>query len=371
MHHGGFPRRLAIAAELLLAAAQPMRAAITAVATTPTSRTVPLARASSVSLVWNVTRATVGGTGGTTVSSLSGTFRAGSVTGVVIGTVTRSLSQSRPLAPITSFSFRESLLVPAEVVFRAHELGADRLFYVRTFDDGTGAATGAIELRVTGGAAGSYGVERLALTFENGSVIDVAEPEAELRAVARVTFSGSGLLRAVWEVTDPAGISGDAVLRPLVTVRRYVVARGSIELRSPPLPTHLTGSYRVRLRVTEPVPGFAAPELRYYVQAGTQARVSRLHVPAPAPGAVLHADTRFVWQAVPEALAYRLEIFDEADRGRAVTGVVVGGERTEAGLSVVSRGHLRPGRRYVWRVRAIGEGGRILAESEPRELFVP
>ena len=232
MRHRGFPKRLALAAVLALAAALPMRAAVTTVSSTPAARSVPLARASSVSLVWNVTRSTVGGTGGTTVSSLSGTFRAGSVTGVVLGTVTRSLSQSRPLTPLTVFSFRESLLVPAEVVFRAHELGAERLFYVRTFDDGTGAATGAIELTVTGGAAGSYGVERLALTFEDGSVIDVVEPGTSLRAVARITFSGSGLLRAVWEVADPASLPGEPVFRPLVTVRRYVTARSSPVLRA-------------------------------------------------------------------------------------------------------------------------------------------
>ncbi|MDQ7007458.1 MAG: hypothetical protein Q9Q40_09510 [Acidobacteriota bacterium] len=368
--HDGTSKSMLIAALLALGALQPTRAAVTTVTATPASRSVPIARATSVAVVWNVTRVITGASGGTTVFSSGGTFRAGSTDGPILGTNARGLSQTKPPAPLTVLSFRESVLVPAQVVFRAHELGAGRLFYLRTFDDGTAAAGGAVELKITGGAGGSFGVERLALTFEGGSVIDVVEPGADLRAEARLTFSGSGLLRAVWEVAEPGDAVENAAFRPLAIVRRYVAGRRSPSLKSPALPVHLGGMYRVRLRLVAPTPGFTPPELRYFVRAAAPFRPAVMAPLGPRAGTTLDKSTRFAWSPVPGTRAYRLQILEPTDSTRAVTGAIVDAERRELVLSEITRAHLAPGERYVWRVQAIDASGRVIAESPPRELVV-
>ncbi|HEB59778.1 MAG TPA: hypothetical protein ENJ01_11180 [Gammaproteobacteria bacterium] len=353
----------------------PAESAITAVNTTPAARSVPLGRAGSVAFVWNVTRTLSSGAGGT-VSSASGTFRAGSTSGTVLGTVARSLSQTRPGTGVTVFAFRESVLVPSAVIHRAHRLGVDRIFYVRTFDDGVTPGSGAIPLRITGGAGGSFGIARLALSFEDGSVIAVAEPDTPLHATAQITVSGSGLLRAVWEVADSAATAGSPVFRPLGTVRRYVTGRERITLQSPPLPTQLTGLHLVRLRINEPAPDFEIPQLRYFVRAVAAAPPpATLELGAPSPAALLHDETQFSWQAVAAARAYRLEI-GVAETGAAnetvlTAGVVVGAERAAASLSPMTRSHLQPASRYRWRVLAIDADGRVIARSDWRELRTP
>ncbi|RMG44462.1 MAG: hypothetical protein D6718_10015 [Acidobacteria bacterium] len=269
------------------------------------------------------------------------------------------------------FTFRETVLVPAAVVDAANRLGTSRLFYVRVFDDGAGSATGAIELRITGGAASGFSVEREALAFENGRVIEVVAVGEDVRAVARLNLSGSGLLRAVWEMADPAGVSGDPVYRPLLTVRRWVTGRRAIELRSPPLPTHLAGLHLVRLRITDPATAFEPPFVRYVVRGEEERAPDRLHVWSPAAGAILRAGTRFGWEAIPGARVYKLEIWDAGAGGRRVAGVVIGSDHTEVELSDVTRSRLTPGRTYTWLVRAIDAAGRVVAQSEVRTLVVP
>ena len=361
----------ALATLLTLAVVPATGATVTTVVATPAARSLPVARATSVPLTWNVTRVNSDGSAGaTTVLSVMGTFRAGSPAGPVLGTNARSLSQTRAQATVTLIPLRESVLVPAAVVQRAVDLGVGRVYYVRTFDDGTGSATGAVEFRLSGGAGGSFGVERLAVTFEDGSVVDVVEPGTDLRARARVTFSGSGLLRATWEVAEPGGPSSRPLFRPLLLVRRYVSGRQSLVLHSPSLPTGLSGMYRLRLRIIDPEPAFVLPELKYFVRAADPDEVGAMVASGPRSGASLEPDTLFSWVSVPRARAYRLEIFDP-DRGdQPVAGVIVDGERSETALSEVTRSRLEPGR-YLWQIQAIDGAGRILAQSEPRALFVP
>ncbi|RMF75044.1 MAG: hypothetical protein D6738_04820 [Acidobacteria bacterium] len=354
-----------------LATTATARAAVTAVSPSPAARNVTVSRATSVPLVWTVTRSVAAGGAGATVFSSAGTFRAAGPSGPVLGTVTRGLSQTRPVAPLTVFSLRETVLVPAAVVDAAIRLGVASVFYVRTFDDGFGAAAGAVELRITGGAASAFGIERLELAFANGRVIDVVDAGEQVRAVARATFSGSGLLRAAWEIAEPPATSGGApVFRRLATVRRWVTGSAPVDLASPLLPARLSGLHLVRLRIAAPGAAFAEPELRYVVRAAAPERPAPMRVLSPTAGAVLGPKTRFGWQAVAGAQVYRLELLDAGSDGPRVAGVVLGAGRTWTSLPETTRARLVPGRRYAWRVQAVDGTGRVIGQSEPRTLRV-
>ena len=101
-----------------------------------------------------------------------------------------------------------------------------------------------------------------------------------------------------------------------------------------------------------------------------------------------------MWREIPGTRAYQLEVYSKTgarhiqgsamtiDEGsfpykgdalsaRPITGTIVPGGQTSVSLSMLSRGHLRPGQTYLWRVIAIGDGGVILGESPVRELHVP
>lgn len=360
---------------------------------------VALGQPTVVTVVWVVTRQTDGNGGncGATVSSTVGTLRGG-IDGTPLLGIPTTLTQTQlcPSAPLAStpFTFTETIVIPADAVRRAQLLGS--LSYTRNFDDGFGGNTGALGLLISSSATGPFGVVREALAFDNGAPARVLTLNEPLGAVAELTFSGTGLLQAQWEIAGPESTSGTPVFRVLSQVRQYLISGDTHVFRSPPLPTDAAGLHFVRLRVTDPTPGFEAPVIRYFV---LQSRADRdtagraIALGAPPPRALLAPDTAFSWEAIRGARAYQLEIYDtgqqtggalpdldnpageprpsevaQALSRPAVTGMFISGSRTRAVLSPTTRQHLLPGRRYLWRVLAIGQDGSVVGVSPMREL---
>lgn len=244
----------------------PAESAITAVDTSPNNTNVPLARSTSVAVGWSATTDTAGPV---TVSSTQGMFRTPS--GVTLGTVNKILSKS--IVGPTNITFSEVVLIPMNIIYRAHKMGFDQLRYERSFTDGV-AATGQITLFITSPKAATFGISRLALLFDDDQPIRIVNRRETLKARVAVAVVGTGLLQATWEVAGPnlevAGpnLSADSpVYRPLKTVRQYLSAGDETALAGPELPTDRTGAYLVRLRVAKPELGFDAPVIRYFVQA--------------------------------------------------------------------------------------------------------
>lgn len=369
----------------------PACAAITSIIPTPGSTNVPLGGSTSVAIVWNVFTVN-----GPFVSSPSGTFRI-SATGPTLGTVTHLLTKPAAASRTSSVTFSEIILVPADVIYRAHKLGVSSFGFFRDFQDGDGfsGTPQGITLNITTPSAAGFGLSRLALLFDNGAPVRLLGLNEPLHALAEINFTGSGLVQATWEVAGPSSTAGQPVYRPLTSVRQYLVGGNKQVLRSPGLPTNSSGFYLVRLRITDPAPGFEQPVLRYFVSSGKPGEVVPIlpiGLTAPAPQALLTPDTLFVWEPIRGARAYQLEVYARAaaaddalpDLGDestiatptlpdtpAVTGMLVPGGQTRTSLSSVSRSHLQPGRRYLWRVLAIGGDGGIVGESLVREIRLP
>ncbi len=117
----------------------------------------------------------------------------------------------------------------------------------------------------------------------------------------------------------------------------------------------------------------------------------------PADRAILDRDTRFAWQPVEGAKAYKIEVFAspgtdpfdlpdlsgtstrESDPRLAraalsappVSGMVVAAAQTQVALSSVSRVRLQSRRSYFWRVQAIGADGTVIGEGRVQQFRVP
>lgn len=398
--------RLPVFAVLLVSFCVPAQsyAAVTSVTTIPASQNVALGRATSVPIVWRVTddQAVGGPPGPFVVSSTSGIFCIiADVACITLGTVSKTLSKTHSTVGGITLSITESVLVPSEIIFRAHKLGLSSFRYQRSFTPAGTGGTGFITLNITSPSAAGFGISRLALYFDNGAPVRLVSRNDPLQVFADVTFSGTGLLQAFWEVADPTTTSGSPIFRPLRTVRQYLTAGDTQTLNGPKFPTSLTGLYLARLRITDPVPGFDAPTIRYFV--GQQDKLGPsglgllpLAVTGPPHLALLGTETRFSWQAVPGARAYQLEVYtvapdpapelpelgaaqgapsradiSEALSRRPVTGVIVPATQTQAVLSATARRHLSPGQTYLWRVQAIGEDGTVLRQSDPLKIRTP
>lgn len=341
------------------------------------------------------------------VSSASGRFL---VNGTVVGTVNRTLSRSTPgtTPGQQTFIFTEAVTVPQAAVFRAIKARVPIIFE-RTFST-TGiivapfpaSLPGSVDLTPSGPGSEPFSVSRLSLRFDDQSRVKVLPKDSRLRAVAELNTTGQGLVQAVWEFASAVTTAGAPVFQTLALVRQPAAFGGRMVITSPPLPTRFEGTNLVRLRITEPATFFEEPELQYYVTPDSPLAEDQpprlLLVTAPEPGTPLTLTTRFAWQAVPGARAYKVEVFpappgpaeipsdreattpvplDPAADTTAVagqpplTGAVVPGTQTEIRLQDYSLAHLPAGRRYLWTVKALGPEDVLLGVSPPREIYKP
>ena len=397
-------RRIAGAASCALGLIAPPSASAAIVAgqsgVQPATSIVAIGQGSSVVLNWTITSAFVGFGGPLpyTVTSTSGQFVAGAT---VLGTVNSILSTSTTnsgVAPST-VRFTESILVPPEISVQANRLGASTISYVRQFNDGSGPVALQETILVGGSAAAQLGITREALTFDDGAVVRVVQANDPLLAVAEVNFTGSGTLSAVWEVAEPGTTGGQPMFRELQPVTRGLLGSEPVFIRSLRLPTDSPGVYIVRLRITSPAPGFDPPALTYYVgdaRAAMPGGIVPMALIGPADGAMLDHETRFAWQAVDGAKAYKIELFaspgtdpfdlpdltgtsDAIDFRLAraalsappVSGLIVVGAQSQAVLTAAVRARLKTRHTYFWRVQAIGPEGTVIGEAQVRRLRVP
>jgi hypothetical protein len=366
----------------------------------PATSMVAIGQPASVVLNWSVTSAFVGFVGSLayTVTSSSGQFVAG---GTVLGTVNSILSASATnngVSPST-VRFTESVAVPPDITVKANRLGAGTITYVRQFNDGSGPVALQTSILVGGSAAAQLGITREALTFDDGAVVRVVPANDPLLAVAEVNFTGSGTLNAVWEVAGPGTTGGQPLFRELQPVTRGLLGSEPVFIRSVRLPTDSPGVYQVRLRITSPAPGFDPPVLTYYVgdaRSAVPGGIVPMALIGPADGAVLDRETRFAWQALEGAKAYKIEIFaspgtdpfDLPDLSGAsgaadlrlaraalaappISGLIVAGAQSQTLLSAAVRARLKTRRTYFWRVQAISPEGTVIGEAQVRRLRVP
>lgn len=353
-----------------------LHAMIVEVTPIPPVANVTVAGASTVNINWRIQREAAPNTPATVISPF-GEFQ---LNGTVVATENRTLSRVFPgvLTGSEFGTFNESVTIPRSVITRAARSG-ETLTYTRTFDDGDGASSGTVTLALVGGVGGVFSIMRLELKFEDESRVKVVPGDERLQAIAEINFSGSGILQAVWEIAGPTSTAGEPLFRPLTLVRRSLAGSDRIIIHSPQLPTDSEGLYVIRLRIEEPRTGFELPVLHYVVTAAEAAidaiPLTTVTLTTPADRDLLRADTLFGWAPIPEARAYMLEFYpaEEPDvpAEPPLTGVLVPGASTEARLESLTLTYLEAGMRYRWRVRAIGEGGMPLGNSDWREILVP
>lgn len=288
--------------------------------------------------------------------------------------------------PVPPALFTEVVQIPQSVIFRAQSKSSSRFTYRREFTDSTATNspfTVSAVFDIGGSASGALNISRIALKFNDLSVTRISGREEQLYATAEISYTGTGLLNAVWEVAPVSNSSQSPVFFPLTTIRQYLSSGGLAVLQSPLLPTINDGLYFVRLRVgRESIP---TNQIQYQVQGYLSGEPSEppknLLISNPPAQSRLSADTEFEWVIVPGARAYQLELYryaenipgvstSEIQTEQPVTGVLVPGSQEKVKLSVLTRNHLSFGVTYHWRVIAIGESGAVVAVSTARAIHV-
>ncbi len=311
----------------------------------------------------------------------------------------KSLSQSFPsqTANVSTELFTDPISIPASVAARAGSSGARGVKLVRTFTDGTTSHTTGIDIPLGTSSTAGFQITRVDLRFKDGSRVKVVGQGEQVTAIVDINYLGNGQLQAVWEWA-PVASGGVPFFRPLsparqpvapalsefsskqtnTLVREFLNNRQLIKLSSPALPADDIGGVLLRLRITSPHVLFQLPVLRYYIglkpaESALEATGLRpLTLLSPATNELLDESTRFHWQSIPGTVAYRFECYSELDmKGGMVTGAIVPGDRSEAGVSALVLDHLEKGRNYWCRVVSIAGNGRLDSASKPVSLTVP
>jgi hypothetical protein len=338
----------------------------------------------------------------------------------ILGSLPIRYDQSR----LAAQSFTDIMSIPPSVTRRAYQAAEagdnSGFFYVRRFSRPGGGPDQYVTVtcRMSGGGARvPFSLVDVQLAFDvDTPVLFVATGDQPPPLSARIVYNGTGRLKGRWEVALP----GEEIpsTRDLLTEaslppeerglqRRYTEAGRFNVFLSPGarqftlpgpdprrLPTHSDGTHYVLLRVEVSddkegdsnlaaagagtgivhggaVAGFPMPPLRYVVGgARTQVRADQasggltLVGPLENATAPLEQPIDFVWNPLPQAALYRIEI--ETSGGAAVLSALV-----ERGRDYRAPDWLRarvPDGRVRWRVTAIDAVGNEIRVSEWRVL---
>ncbi len=291
---------------------------------------------------------------------------------------------------------QEQARIPQSVVIRALDLGYTQIGIRRQFQtsaQGPAPQQGLASIRITSSGLGALTINRIELRFADDSRSTVVPEGSRLTARADVRYSGKGVLQGVWEVASPPSTLGDPVFQQVKLVRLPLLGGQKTTLTIPELPTRISGLHLLRFRVTQPEGLLDTPVIRYFVTRGDTRQRPVIRILSPAPLTQLDAHTRFGWQPVPGAEGYQIEFFEARNAPwaddlrleevnarrlleggaplRRTAGVMLPGDLSSVTLSALTRNHLQPGQRYLWRVIAFDKQGRRMAESTLRPVRVP
>ena len=342
---------------------------------------------------WNFSQI-INGTG--TISSANAIFTSAQNSNSIIASAGAVLNVTPG-----AFSVAEQFSIPASVITAAQQNNLTAIYYSRDFVAGVTGTTNRAFIRINLIQPNPQAVltlQRVALRFNDNSVSKIVKSGSRISALVEIKYQGSGLLNAMWEIADPTSTQGSQSLDRFIfiakrSVRQYLGAGGRVYIQSPMLPTNFPGNYVLRLRIIQPSSlSFTQPVLRYSVNQDSigAGKLPQLRITAPGDKTKLQKNGLFHWAAVPGAKAYQLEMYlwdmnarlasELSQRGydettvkdkTPSTGTLVPGNKTSLSLSALSRGQLRHGESYLWRINAIGKNGQVISRSALRQIKVP
>jgi hypothetical protein len=370
-------------------AASPGWAALTEARVSPSRNTISVAQGGQVfTILWVIETTPVHPDG---ALSAAGTFVNAATGQAVAPPNPTPIGAPTGTGPLT---FPESVTISAAQVSAWRAQGIRLVGYRRSFvapGSPTVTAQWLLQIRGSGleGARestdGEIVVQRMDLVFGKGERIAIVERGQPLKAEVSIAHSGSGTLRARWELADPGGTSG-GFFRVLELVRVPLVGGRATTVASPALPTQATGRHVLRFCVEDDA---AQPCANSATVVQTFYEVTRGGAYAAMRGATPNNQTIgaggvFRWPAVDGAVTYQLQIFrptapspggapGEGERDPTfVTGALLPGGIAETTLSPLLRSRLEEGEAYLWRVTAHDADGQLIGRSElSRFVFRP
>ncbi len=393
---------------LLILASTSTHAEITSVTVTPGNLDIDINSGLTVNLTWTVTL------NEDNAVSDQGEFFEPRSDGP-LDTVNTSISVVAPIrTEPQAVSVPEVLRITPEQAQFWWDIRVRQFLYLRTFEDSEGISrTGSIQINLIDGTSNpisepttafqglkqlrntstELSIHRLALRFPDLNIINFVDSGEDLQAQLEISYSGNGLLRGQWQISDPASNVGEPRFYTLSLINQQLSAVQRSEIISPPLPTTVSGRYYLRFCVTgigeASLPSQGAAECPTEIistAVGYQVfpkkdGVSLLKGLNPKGGTVTEK-TVFTWPNILRASVTQLQILraphippgsikntvaniDNPTTLEFITGMLLPANETKTHLSNYITDQMTNGEGYYWRISSYGEDGKLLAQSKP------
>ncbi len=200
---------------------------------------------------------------------------------------------------------------------------------------------------------------RIQVYFKNKeSKLFVKRNQRDIEAAVDLRYEGSGLFKGYWQADDR--ILAQVIKNlPYANNRTFTLKLPAV----PPLPTHSTGSHRLRFVITEPPMNITFPEVVYVVTGEDLVNRHPIRLAGPANEAVLNpASFSFSWQEKPGVASYRLDFFGA--EGEEVVFSAYSREPAYRVPASIVNSRFEADAMYRWRVIGLDENNLPVAESE-------
>ncbi len=295
--------------------------------------------------------------------STQGLFQTGS--GILLGTVSKSITTALSGSGPHTGSINESVRVPYSIMKKAEQMGINSFYYNRnfTFSGPSCASNGAfasISIKMTGASSVGLHVSRIQLYFKNGRADIAVDKNQELPLSADVKFYGKGFLKGYWEVDG----------RILSRVYKQINHGNDITLKIPKipgLPTYETGTHRVRFVITSPELSITVPQAIYFVKEKASLVSATINLLSPKDGAVLSGDVwEFSWRPILKADTYMIEFYKNGEKRPIFSALSKSSAYTVP--SYIMKKIFSEGKTYIWKVISYNVLSNQIGNSQKREF---
>lgn len=202
-----------------------------------------------------------------------------------------------------------------------------------------------------------FSINRIELFFENRRAeITVDRNTPNLKAMALIHFTGTGLLQGQWQVDG----------RPIGFVSQQVFSDQTVTLQTPatpPIPTFDPGTHRLQFVPASPAPLIPLPTALYFVTAG-EMRPVKMALLAPRNRSLKkYRPLTFKWGPLNNSAVYLIEFYNRSKESNPIYSAYT--KDPQFFLDELCIGKICGLRgTYYWRVKGFDAQSAVVGESE-------
>ena len=256
----------------------------------------------------------------------------------------------------------EILMIPLSVIQKALDKGKNNFWYEREFSFSGNFEKATLNVFITTSAKATFSISKVILYFKNGKTnITVKMHSKDLKAYARINFTGSGLLKGYWEVDG----------RVFYPVSCYVSTQTTLleTPDTPSLPTFNAGTHVLRFVITHPQVYIELPALVYFVLAeGEKPAFITFSLFSPKDEETIHLPFIFTWEESLISNIYLIQFY-EKETNKHIFSAYCRKPRYKLDERLLNLIFF-PDRQYLWEVKSFTDTGVIIGQSEQRKFKI-